>query len=172
MKITIEDKVKAFEYFVLKLRDWNMECNCGEKLNQLKVMRLLFFVSGVDTENHLFDIFDNFEAWQYGHNERDIYNILSKNKGEFSCFNLQQWELVFYECEDSFLSTIPERLKIKINTAFDVIKSKNTNFICYDTFTLVDIDHSSLSYKTYNDKWKEPYTKMNKDLLIYEPKIF
>ena len=75
-----ETKIKAFEYVVLKLRDWNEECSCKEELTRLKVMRMLFFVSGVNTEDHLFDIFDNFQAWQYGHNEGDIYEALEKTK--------------------------------------------------------------------------------------------
>lgn len=167
-----ETKIKAFEYVVLKLRDWNEECSCKEELTQLKVMRMLFFVSGVNTEDHLFDIFDNFQAWQYGHNEGDIYKVLSENKGEFSCFSLQRFKITFHrEREDAFLQTVPAWVRVKIDTAVDALKSKNKGLICYDAFILLDIDRDYLSYYTYYNKWKEPYTKMDKNMLIYEDKL-
>ena len=153
-ELNTEIKIKAFEYVVLKLRDWNEECSCKEELTQLKVMRMLFFVSGVNTEDHLFDIFDNFQTWQYGHNEGDIYKALRENKGEFSCFSLH-------------ISGIT-----KIDTAVDALKSKNKKLICFDAFFLVEVARSYVSYNAYYNEWKEPYTKINKNMLIYEPKTF
>ena len=171
-KFNVEIKIKAFEYVVLKLRDWSEEFSCKEELTQLKVMRMLFFASGASDKNHLFDIFDNFQAWQYGHNEGDIYKVLRENKGEFSCFNLQIHKITFYKERDvAFLQTIPKWLKTKVDSAFNTLKSKNRGLICRDAFFLVDVDRCYLSYDTYYNKWKEPYTKMDKNLLIYESKI-
>lgn len=171
-ELNTEIKIKAFEYVVLKLRDWNEECSCKEELTQLKVMRMLFFVSGVNTKDHLFDIFDNFQAWQYGHNEGDIYKALRENKGEFSCFRLHISGITFYrECEDAFLQTVPAWVKTKIDTAVDALKSGNKGLICCDAFVLLDIDRSYVSYDAYYNKWKESYTKMDKNLLIYEDKL-
>lgn len=168
-----EIKIKAFEYIVLKLRDWNEECSCKKELTQLKVMRMLFFISGASSENHLFDIFDNFQAWQYGHNEGDIFKALRENKGEFSCFSLQMPEITFYrEREDAFLQTVPAWVKTKIDSVFDAFKNKNKKLICVDAFFLVDVARDYVSYDTYYNKWKEPYTKINKNMLIYEPKMF
>ena len=132
----------------------------------------MIFVSGVNTEDHLFDIFDNFQAWQYGHNEGDIYKVLRENKGEFSCFSLHISGITFYrEREDAFLQTVPTWVKNKIDTAVDALKSGNKGLICYDAFILLDIDRSYVSYDAYYNKWKEPYTKMDKNLLIYEDKL-
>ena len=59
-------KIAAFQYILYKLNEWYKDNN-GEKENDLsilKAMKLLFFVSGVDTEKHLLSTFDNFQAWQ------------------------------------------------------------------------------------------------------------
>jgi len=78
-------KIAAFEYVLYKLNEWYKDNN-GEKENDLsilKAMKLLFFVSGVDMANNLFDTFDRFQAWQYGHVEADLYNQYSQKKGDF-----------------------------------------------------------------------------------------
>lgn len=93
--VNVLDKINAFEQVVYYLSQWWKERN-PEKENDLgilKVMKLLFFVSGADKENNLFDVFDNFQAWQYGHVEADIYNYYSDNKGEFSFFTINRFKL-------------------------------------------------------------------------------
>ena len=78
-------KIVAFEYVLYKLNEWYKDNN-GEKENDLsilKVMKLLFFVSGVDTVEHLFGIFNRFQAWQYGHVEADLYSRYSELNGKF-----------------------------------------------------------------------------------------
>ena len=68
-------KIVAFEYILYKLNEWYKENNPTQEndLSILKAMKLLFFVSVVDTEKHLLSTFDNFQAWQYGHVEADVY---------------------------------------------------------------------------------------------------
>ena len=54
-------KIAAFEYILYKLNEWYKENNPTQEndLSILKAMKLLFFVSGVDTEKHLLSTFDN-----------------------------------------------------------------------------------------------------------------
>ena len=53
-------KIAAFEYVVYKLNEWYKENNPTQEndLSILKAMKLLFFVSGVDIANNLFDTFN------------------------------------------------------------------------------------------------------------------
>lgn len=93
------EKLYAFECIVWKLLEWYKEANPDKEDNDLsilKVMKLLFFVSGVDKENHLFDVFDRFQAWQYGHVEADIYDYYSTMNGKFRYCTIDRNHTVFH----------------------------------------------------------------------------
>ena len=87
---TSNNKLVTFEYVLYKLNEWYEEMNPDKKgtgendLSILKAMKLLFFISGVDIANNLFDTFNRFQAWQYGHVEADLYNQYSQKKGNFN----------------------------------------------------------------------------------------
>lgn len=92
-------KIEAFKEVVVQLLQWWMEGNPEKKIedndfNILKVMKLLFFVSGADVENNLFDIFD-FQAWTYGHVEADVYNYYFDMKGDFGEFVIDRNKVTF-----------------------------------------------------------------------------
>jgi len=81
----MDNKIDAFEYLVYQLQMWHekeSESNQND-LSVLKVLKLLFFVSAVDTkqdsENTLLDkVFTNFVAMPYGHVEVMYTQTLSK----------------------------------------------------------------------------------------------
>ncbi len=93
----IEFKVKCFEYFVFLLIK---NSNSLKELKttyygSLKIQSLLFFLvsASIDNETNtypLLDVFDNFHALPYGIIERDVFEYIKNNNGEFSFFKLDR----------------------------------------------------------------------------------
>ena len=167
-------KIAAFQYILYKLNEWYKDNN-GEKENDLsilKAMKLLFFVSGVDVGKNLLGTFDNFQAWQYGHVEADVYKEYSKVDGNLSCLKIDRNKTIFEEKIDKNSILGDSGIRENIDFCIDKLKSINKNFINYDAFRLVDLSHSYLSWDTYYNKWKEPYTKMDDNIILYEPKYY
>ena len=171
-------KIAAFEYVVYKLKEWYEDMNPKKKetgendLSVLKVMKLLFFVSGVDTKKHLLDTFDNFQAWQFGHVEADVYKEYSKEDGTLPYLKIDRNKTFFKEKIDKDSILEDNDIKEYIDFCIDKLKSINKNFINYDAFRLVELSHSYLSWDTYYNKWKKPYTKIDKNIIVYEPKHY
>lgn len=163
-------KISIFEEILYHLNQWYEEVNPEKEndLSILKVMKLLFFVSGVDSENHLFDVFDKFQAWQYGHVEAGIYNAYSEKSGNFGNFTLDRNRLEFKEGYQPGSNSFSE----KIRTNIERIKKINSDLISYDAFRLVDISHSYLSWDIYYNKLNKRYEDMEKEMLKYEPKYY
>lgn len=162
-------KIQVFEEVLYHLHSWYKEENPDKEndISILKAMKLLFFVSGADTENNLFDVFD-FQAWQYGHVEADVYNFYSERKGVFENFTLDRNKLTFkdgYEPKDN-----PFSEKIKGN--IQKLKNENPDLIYYEAFRLVDISHSYLSWDIYYNKLNRRYEDIEKEMLTYEPKYY
>ena len=96
-------------------------------LSILKVMKLLFFVSGVDIANNLFDIFDRFQAWQYGHVEADLYNQYSQKKGNFNYLEISRERTVLKEKAFTMLNEsnyLSKELKLKIDDDIEKLKER------------------------------------------------
>ena len=131
-------KIAAFQYILYKLNEWYKDNN-GEKENDLsilKAMKLLFFVSGVDITNNLFDIFDRFQAWQYGHVEADLYNQYSQKKGDFNYLEISRERTILKEKAFTMLNEsnyLPKELKSKIDDNIEKLKEKNKEFSCHLT---------------------------------------
>lgn len=96
-----EQKIEAFEYFVLRLIQWWAEQNPDTEfeenhLSVLKVLMLLFFTCSanhnefprIEDKESMFDVFDNFYAMPYGHIEKDVYEHIRANDGKFSFFTI------------------------------------------------------------------------------------
>lgn len=167
--MTENNKIQVFEEVLYHLHSWYKEKHPDKEndISILKAMKLLFFVSGADTENNLFNVFD-FQAWQYGHVEADIYNAYSEKKGDFDNFKLDRNKLIFkdgYEPKDN-----PFSEKIKGN--IQKLKNENPDLIYYEAFRLVDISHSYLSWDIYYNKLNRRYEDMEKEMLTYEPKYY
>ncbi|EKB59439.1 type II toxin-antitoxin system antitoxin SocA domain-containing protein [Bergeyella zoohelcum] len=163
-------KIQVFEEVLYHLNSWYKEKN-PEKENDisiLKAMKLLFFVSGADVENNLFDVFNKFQAWQYGHVESDIYNFYSRNNGKFFSIELDRNTL---RIKENYTPKNGEYSE-KIRTNIERIKEINSDLISYDAFHLVDISHSHLSWDIYYNKLNRRYEDMEKEMLKYEPKYY
>lgn len=152
------DKNQAFEYFVSKLIEWYQEVNNGDvennDLSTLKVLKLLFFASAIDTKKGdnqtLLDTpFNNFYAMPFGHVESEIYNNIRKNSlpnltidSSKSTFN----NVVQYE--DSLI-------KQKIEASLIKLKKANINLINMSAFELVELSHSWYSWKFFFNRAKK-----------------
>ena len=170
-------KIAAFEYVLYKLNEWYKDNN-GEKENDLsilKAMKLLFFVSGVDMANNLFDTFDRFQAWQYGHVEADLYNQYSQKKGDFNYLEISRERTILKEKAFTMLNEsnyLPKELKSKIDDNIEKLKEKNKELINYPAFELVNLSHAYHSWDIYYNKLKKPYTDMDKSIIVNEPKDY
>ena len=124
MEKKLTNKIVAFEYILYKLNEWYKDNN-GEKENDLsilKAMKLLFFVSGVDVEKNLLSTFDNFQAWQYGHVEADVYKEYSKVDGNLSCLKIDRNKTIFEEKIDE-----RNNLKYALEEFYNYVISKKSN---------------------------------------------
>ncbi|MFJ1364955.1 type II toxin-antitoxin system antitoxin SocA domain-containing protein [Capnocytophaga canimorsus] len=161
-------KIQAFEEVLYHLNKWYEEKNPGKDndLSILKTMKLLFFVSGVDPKNHLFEVFNDFQAWQYGHVEAEVYNEYSVRKGVFNYFKLDRNRL--FICKE--YHKVAEHSIIKQNV--EELKKLNPDLVSYDAFRLVDISHSYDSWDIYYNKLNKRYENINTEMLIYETKYY
>jgi hypothetical protein len=83
------EKEQAFGYICLQLANWYVEqskikpeeFNQKNDLSVLKVMKLLFFI--VSTSPELLEVFNNWWAVPYGHEEADVKKILLEQKVEY-----------------------------------------------------------------------------------------
>lgn len=168
----IQSKIAAFEYVLYKLDEWYKEIN-GEKENDLgilKVMKLLFFVSGVEPANNLFDIFNRFQAWHYGHMEADLYNQYSQMNGDFNYLELSTVRSIFKENDST--REISKKLKSRIDDNIYKLKEKNKDLINYDSNQLISLSRSHHSWDIYYRRLDKPYTDMDIQTLINEPKYY
>ena len=167
-------KSQIFEYIAYRLHQWYIENNLDGKLNIMKLMRLLFLISGVDVDNNLFDIF-RFQAWQYGHVEADLYNQYSQKKGDFNYLEISRERTILKEKAFTMLNEsnyLPKQLKSKIDDNIEKLKEKNKELINYPAFELVNLSHAYHSWDIYYNKLKKPYTDMDKSIIINEPKYY
>ncbi len=170
-------KIAAFEYVLYKLNEWYKDNN-GEKENDLsilKAMKLLFFVSGVDIANNLFDTFNRFQAWQYGHVEASLYSKYSQQNGKFDHLEISREKTSLKDNITELLNEsnyLPKELKSKIDDNIEKLKEKNKELINYPAFELVNLSHAYHSWDIYYNKLKKPYTDMDKSIIVNEPKYY
>lgn len=98
--LTISDKIKAFEYFAKRIYEENGN-NPDNDLSKLKMQHLLFLVTNASLENRidnndigLLSIFDNWAFQYFGIFEKDIYNYIKENDGQFEGFKLTRFNMV------------------------------------------------------------------------------
>lgn len=98
-----EIKIKSFEYLIYLLCKWWIEENpekpwVENDLSTLKVMKLLFLISSVNSNSEndgLLNVFDNWYAEPFGPNEKDIYMHLRECDGQFSWFKISNQRIEF-----------------------------------------------------------------------------
>ena len=168
-------KSLAFQYVVIKLIGWLEDVSgCSMETNKLPInpiMEYLFLLSGVDRENHLFDIFDNFQAWTLNISESDIYKEYSDCKGVFEFVGISKDVTCVFD-GINLLTKLPKDVKLKIDNAFVKLKEKNINLINYSRTSLTNLVKAHHSYDIYHNRLKKPYVRMDKEMLITEPKYF
>ncbi len=144
-------KIKAFEYVLFKLVEWYKESvNSLEEndISTLKALKLLFFVSSVntvkDSKDTLLDSpFNNFVAMPYGHVESEIYDSIKR--GEITNIEIDNSKTIIRDI-DSVLE-LDSEIKQKIDTAIKKLKEANYKLIQLSSFELVELSHRWFSWK-------------------------
>lgn len=171
------NKWNTFSYLVAQLVAWSDEVsllnqqdalNQRKSLTKLKLIKLLFFASAVDTSvsgNKLLDVFDNFYAMPYGHVESDVYNEIVQ-RGIFDYSFISGIDV------DSIIDA-EERAVVDI--AVTSLREKNVNLISYDANQLVALSHEWYSWKsTYSlaRALKKYSMKIPSDVIKKEVKFY
>ena len=167
-------KQTIFEYIVYRIYKWYKE-NCPgnpeKELTIMKIMRLLFLISGTDIDHNLFHIF-RFQAWQYGQMEPDIYDIYSKNEGKFNYFMVDRFKFKWLSSPENEIPIIKDnQLKERLDICIDEMIKKHPQTIKSGWYNLSELCKSFVSYKEYNKPGYQ-YTNIDKMILIYEPKHY
>ena len=176
MEKNLTNKIVAFEYILYKLNEWYKDNN-GEKENDLsilKAMKLLLFVSGVDIANNLFDTFNRFQAWQYGHVEASLYSKYSQQNGKFDHLEISREKTSLKDNITELINnnSFSEKLKSKIDNDIEELKKKNNELINYKASRLVNLSHAHYSWDIYHNRLNQPYTDMDIRIITNEPKYY
>lgn len=174
------EKIKYFDYFLHTLLDRYQKLNNDIDNNDfsvLKTMKLLFFVTAIDTTTNpsLLDmVFDKFCAMPYGHVESDVYDELKKTGGELilNRINTTRTE----KKEENYLSLgLDSSLTALIDRNIDKLVQEYPKLIEMKAFQLVDLSHKWYSWiQAINDAQKK-YAMSNpidRDIIKKEQKIF
>ncbi len=147
MEKIVDNKILCFEYIVSLLIQWHQDVTRSrdsylDSFSRLKVLKLLFFVSAVDssTENMgLLDVFSNFVAMPHGPVESDIYNSILKR--ETTVFDFPEREMKIRSLSENSFDSLSLDLKQRIEHAVNSLKNKNIHLVEYKPFDLVNISH-------------------------------
>lgn len=155
----METKIEIFEFIVHKLKDWFMErnrINSLEEFNQkndfstLKLLKFHFLVSSIEsaTNNNLLDEF-SFYAMPYGPVETDIYSRIKTNP-EFNSFSVDNFKSTF--TSSNYMGNWNDiRLINSIESSVSKLKEIDNSLINADAGSLVDLTHKWSSWKiTYS----------------------
>lgn len=153
-----ELKYQTFEYICYRIYQFHLQNkpeDIKKEFNIIRLTNLLFLISGIDKENHLFDIF-RFQGWFYGHMDPDIYNEYSKK------------DLIFKE-----ICTIDNLdIKNKVDSCIDKMIKEHPQTLLYNKWNLINLCKAHHSYDIYAVRLKRYYEDMDKEILINEPKYF
>lgn len=143
-----EQKQKAFEFLILGFINWHQEknppTNFRTEFTKLKLIKLLFFVAAIKTENgDLLDYFDNFWALPYGHVESDIYNSIN----DLKIFKITKEGIDDLEVPNNYFDDI-EHIKLNLQNSLNEIKNANSNLIQYSAYQLVELSHKWYSWQS------------------------
>lgn len=160
MEAKLRNKILAFEYVLFKLTEWFMkennlssytEFDQSNDLNKLKVIKLHFFVSAVNSnKNHLLGTFDKFYAMPYGHVESDIYNSLD----ELTHFIIDTKRLLVSDVvvlDSNCFNALSTEVKTDIDDSISSLKTININLINYNALELVELSHNWFSWQSMYD---------------------
>ncbi len=150
-------KIQAFEYVLFKLTQWYINdnqlvdfsnFNNKNDLSKLKVIKLHFFVSAVNSNsNDLLSTFDKFYAMPYGHVESDVYTVLSS----LMHFIIDTKKLTIKdvnELSEKSFEGLPVIIRHDIDNSINSLKKINSKIINYNALDLVDISHRWFSWSS------------------------
>ncbi len=150
-----ELKLPYLEYFTILLIEWHKDIIGSEKndLSTLKVLKLLFFTSAVNTtrnsQHSLLDkVFDNFVAMPYGHVESDAYALIRQNNLINVKIDKSSSEII----NNDKLSYESLEYSGLLKKSLADLKEINPNLIKASSFDLVDLSHSWYSWQLYYSK--------------------
>jgi len=139
------DKIKAFEYFVMKIYD-DLGKHDKNDLGILKTQLLLFLVTNASLDSKtilpdigLLSIFDNWWGLPYGVIEKDIYEYILSHDGQFNGFKLTIFGLEITKCE-SLYQYIDDGIDRSIKNMYNF----NNKLVNYN------VSHISDIHKYYN----------------------
>ncbi len=152
----INSKIRYFDYFISRviytmfdngqsvLNEVVMENVDKCRLNKLKLLKLLFFVSAknVSGEYLLDDIFDNFYAMPYGPVESDVYNHINETPNYLigtSDIALRTGKLLCLDLDRDICA--------RIDNSVIAVNEINPKLFRMDTFDLVELSHKSDSWR-------------------------
>lgn len=161
---TDNQKIKAFEYLLLRLIEWfdeSVNYQIENDISTLKALKLLFFVASVgtvkDSTGTLLDTpFDNFVAMPYGHVESEIYSAMKK--GEISNIKIDNSKTIIHNY--GVILELPDDIKNKIDLAIENLKKANYKIINFSSFELVELSHRWFSWKKNYQKALENHAFM------------
>lgn len=171
------EKIPYVEYFTKLLVEWHQRKskNSVNDLSILKVLKLLFFASAVNTksesENTLLDnVFDNFYAMPYGHVESDVYEIIKNNQ-------LQNVEITNNNSTvlNQYFEVPSNPFKNDIEKGVIDLEKSNPNIILASSFELVELSHAWYSWLYNYSEAKKSGVNSRKipiDQIKQEEKIF
>lgn len=178
---SIDNKIQAFEYVLYKLNEWYKEVYPDKEdgdndISILKAMKLLFFVSNINTSDtegeykDLLDIFDNFQAWPYGHVETDVYN---NYKTQAKNINIDRHLLIINNDEEIKNYTLNDiDLFSKIDKSIEYLKKENLDLIKKEAFDLVELSHAYFSWDYYYNFLKNSHQTILLEVLRNERKYY
>ncbi|WP_017496940.1 type II toxin-antitoxin system antitoxin SocA domain-containing protein [Flavobacterium sp. WG21] len=143
-------KLRAFEYTLMRLTQWYSESSpSGDNdISILKSLKLLFFVSAVDTtvdstETLLDEIFDNFTALPLGHVESDVYAGIKEGGLLYVTIDNRRSRIINLQ----EIEKLDIRYKKKIDDSVFKLKKINSNLVKLSSFELVELSHKWYSWK-------------------------
>jgi uncharacterized phage-associated protein len=149
--MTREEKIPYVDFVTRSLLKWYKDF-CGENnndLSTLKILKLIFFVTAVDTDSNSQDslldtVFDNFYAMPYGHVESDVYSIIKEKLINGISINNKNTTI-----SDSSNYILDEFLSNKIESSINKLKHLNPHLIELTSFDLVELSHSWYSWQYF-----------------------
>ncbi|WP_342084798.1 hypothetical protein [Dyadobacter sp. OTU695] len=143
-------KILAFEYLIDGFVKWHQQVrpkvSVESTFTKLKLIKLLFFVSAVDSERPskgLLDIFHKFSALPFGHVESDVYDFLRL----CSKYSVSKEGLSYNVVNDNYFDAI-NPYKERLNEAIEALKNKNLELVAYSASSLVELSHQWYSWKS------------------------
>jgi uncharacterized phage-associated protein len=149
--MTKEDKIPYVDFTIRSLLKWHNDfCKKDSNdLSTLKVLKLIFFVTAVDThsdsQDSLLDtVFDNFYAMPYGHVESDVYSIIKESMIEGVSTNNKNTTIF-----SNMTCTLDKTISNKIENSINKLKELNPHLIELTSFDLVELSHSWYSWQYF-----------------------